>query len=279
MPANADSHSLFSVHMSSLTEDVLKDTYWGDKIRQLFQLLGAFDSGIAEEFGVDSPQDQRLQRIVRFCVPLFELCKEAIGLDLDPSFLAAMYLWQEVWPSLDNILDREEDFISSIKQYNVCLLRAYAFHSKVFGDCATSDFLTCLFDNLEAERNRESRADPSQIFLRVRIYEVVLERLPQIPHGVRAAYRAYINAIGTAHDFVDVIDDLKVGQVTFSTETFRSIDEHLRFHHQNFEALRLCVKEEFRRQEEPLRSPDLERCWITRRSLNAYCEWAFSGQN
>lgn len=279
MLANADSHSLFLVHMASLTEDVLKDTYWGGKIRQLFQLLGAFDSGITEEFEVDAPQNQRLQRIVRFCVPLFELCKEAIGLDLDPSFLAAMYLWQEVWPPLDNILDREEDFINSMKQYNVCLLRAYAFHTKVFGDSATSDFLTCLFDNLEAERNPKSRADPSQIFLRVRLYEVVLERLPQIPHGVRAAYRAYINAIGTAHDFVDVIGDLKVDQVTFSTETYRAIDEHLRFHHQNFEALRLCVKEEFRKQEQPLRSFDLERCWITGRSLNAYYDWAFSGQN
>jgi hypothetical protein len=279
MQANADSYSPLSFHMSSIAADVLKDSYWGDKIRQLFQLLGSFDSGITEEFEVDNPQDQRLQRIVRFCVPLFELCKETTGLDFDPSYLAAMYLWQEVWQPLDNILDREEDFISSIKQYNVCLLRAYAFHSKVFGDSATSDFLTCLFDNLEVERNKKNRADPSLIFLRVRLYEVVLERLPEIPHNVRAGYRSYINAIGTAHDFVDVIDDLKAGQITFSTEAFRSIDEHLRFHHQNFEALRSCVREEFRKQELPLRSFNLESCWIMRRSLNAYYDWAFSRQN
>ena len=279
MQASAHAYSLLSLRMSRLTEDVLIDSYWSDRIRQLFQILNAFDSGITEEVEVDNPQDPRLQRIVRFCVPLFELCKQATNLDFDPSFLAVMYLWQEVWPPLDNILDREEDFINSMKQYNVCLLRAYSFHTKVFGDSATSDFLACLFDNLEVERDKKRRADPSQVFQRVRLYEIVLERLVKTPPNVRAGYRAYINAIGIAHDFVDVIDDLKSGQITFPTEAFRSIDEHLRFHHQNFEALRLCVKEEFRKQEQPLRSFNLERCWITKRSLSAYYDWAFTGQN
>src|SRR3569832_1015774 len=101
MQFSANSHSLFLSRMSQLTEDVLRDAYWGAKIQRLFEIVGSFDAGIVQDLKIDNPENQRLQRFVRFCLPLFELRKEATAQDFNPSLLAAMYLCQEVWPPLD----------------------------------------------------------------------------------------------------------------------------------------------------------------------------------
>lgn len=232
--------------MRILCANVISDEFWMSKIIATMGVLNAFDKGVTEEINIEDPADKNLQGIVRFCIPFFEMYREIDGIEPDPSCLAAMYLWQQVWRPLDNLLDSNDAKIANLREYNISLLRAWTYHSSAFPKSRLfSEFLTCLNDTLAAETDEEIRRNPSLIYQRVRFYELIFNDLPALSEATRGIYRRYINTIGIAHDFGDVANDIKDGNTTAVTELFKSIDPHCRVTASQFSALRSKTREAF----------------------------------
>ena len=262
--------------MRILIADVISDEFWMPKLAAMMSVLNAFDKGAAEEIDIEDPTNKKLQGIVRFCVPLFEIYREIDGIEPDPSWLAAMHLWVQVWRPLDNLLDSNESKTANLREYNISLLRAWTFHASAFPESRLfNEFLACLNDTLDAETNEETRRDPSLIYQRVRLYELIFNDLPTLSEATRETYRRYINSIGIAHDFGDVSNDIKDENTTAVTELFRAIDPHCRVTASHFSALRSKAREVFDTQRRRIDGDALKSCWVTQRNIKAFFTWAF----
>lgn len=265
-----------STAMQELCNDVIADEYWALHLRRVVKALYAFDQGIAEELHLDTPTSRKLQSIVRYCIPLFEMYRTIDRAEPDPVWLAAMYLWQEAWRPLDNLLDNDRPFLANFREYNVSILRAWTFHTKISPNSHLMEqFLKCLNDTLDAEDNHEERINPSLIFQRVRLYEVIFDNLPKLSSKTKAHFRTYINTIGIGHDFGDVVTDIKEGTATFATAALKSIDPHCRLTSSHYQELQTTSEAAFRDQLSKLDSDALKSCWVTQRNIDNFFRWAF----
>ena len=265
-----------STEMRRLSEDVLADEYWASHLRQMEIILGDFDPGIAEELDMNVTESGKLRSIVRYCIPLFELYRAIDGVEPAPAWLAAMYLWQDAWRPLDNLIDDDGPFVANFREYNVSILRAWNFHSKMSPNSRLMDqFLRCLNDTLWVEENREARMDPSLIFQRARLYEVTFDSLPKLSSETRANFRAYINAVTIAHDFGDVVLDIKEGVTTFATAALKSIDPYCRLTSSVYQELQATSEAAFQDQLKKMDRDALKACWVTQRNIDNSFRWAF----
>lgn len=262
--------------MQELHHDVIADEYWARHLRRVKSTLDAFDKGIAEELDLGSPTSGDVQSIVRYCIPLFEMHRAIDGVEPDHIWLTAMYLWQKAWRPLDNLLDNNGPFSANFREYNIAILRAWTFHSTLSPDSRhTTQFLTCLYDTLDAENNYEERVNPSLIFRRARLYEVVFDSLPGLSRETTDNFRAYINTVTIAHDFGDVVTDIKEGISTFATASLKRIDPHCRLTSKNYQELSETNEAAFQNQLLKLNANAIPSCWVTRRNINNFFMWAF----
>jgi len=262
--------------MIKVCQRVVNDAKWRPILDETTRIILDYDPGIFEEIDFQRHQSKTLQSMVRYCIPIFEIHQALDGRELPPSSLASIFLWQEVWRPLDNLLDCDGEITTNLREYNYRILRAWNFHRKVFPNSNLMErFLACLNSTLQIEEEHAARADASRIFQRVSIYEVPFNEIDSLSNASIECYRNYINAIGIAHDFGDVVKDSSAKKCTFATETLRQIDPYLRINASSFASLREEGVSAFCLFSKKLDDFDLERCWVTRENMNAFYNWAF----
>lgn len=270
-----DSRGL-SPEMLKLSVDVTADEYWAHLLRQMADTINAFDPGIMEELHLENPANRNLQSIVRYCIPLFEMHRAIDGVEPDPVWLAAMYIWQGAWRPLDNLLDNDGPFAANFREYNISILRAWTFHTKISSNSHLMEgFLKCLYDTLDIEESTLERSNPALIFKRARLYEVIFDDLPRLSNETKENFRTYINTITIAHDFGDLATDIQSGTTTFATATLRSIDPHCRLTSSHYRELQASSEATFRDQFKKLDKNMLRSCWVAGRNIEIFFNWAF----
>lgn len=263
--------------MTTVCQDVICDPNWRGILSETTRVLAGFDAGIAEEIDFESPESPSLQRMVRYCLPVFEIHQAIDGVPLKPSFLASIFLWQECWRPLDNLLDSDGKVTTNLREYNYQLLRAWSFHQGTYPDSRLMErFLTCLNSTIEVEDDLVARADPSRIYQRVSLYEVPFDDIRALSRSAIEYYRNYINAIGVVHDFGDTLKDTASRRITFATEALRNIDEHCCLNVSQFEALREVGISAFKVFSDKLDTLEMKQCWVTSRNLKVFYNWAFN---
>ena len=271
-----DIKSGLSHEMSRVCQDVICDLNWRLMLGETTRILAEFDAGIAEEIDFERHESISLQRMVRYCLPIFEIHQAIDGFQLNPNLLASIFLWQECWRPLDNLLDSDGKVTTNLREYNYQLLRAWSFHQKTYPESRLMErFLTCLNSTIEVEDDLDARTDPSRIYQRVSLYEVPFDDICGLSKNTIECYRTYINAIGIAHDFGDILKDTALGRITFATAALRKIDEHCCLNASQFAALREEGISTFKVFDDKLDKLDMKQCWVTGRNLKVFYNWAF----
>lgn len=267
----------FSDAMRELADDFLADRFWGRVTLQMKDILGKFDAGIAEELLCWGPTNPSLVRFVRYCIPLFEMHRHKDKIEPDPRWMAAMYLWQEAWRPLDNLVDDDGDRRSDIFEYSVSLLRAHRFHSSLIdSSAAMTHYLECLNQTLSSEQKLQSIQRADEIFLRAKVFETSFKNMEKLSNETINSYRRYINTLGISHDFADVVDDVKSGIETFATRYLISIDPYCRINYSNYKRLLAFCMESFDGERSKIGEGVEASCWVTKRNIECFQSWAFS---
>lgn len=277
--SNLDTRGM-SKEMLELNTDVRSDENWFAKVCEMCNVIEEVAPELARELRRFDITSDTVRSIVRFCIPLFELQNAYEGVPPDPRSMAMMYLWQATWRPLDDMIDGDGLFSDNLLDFSRAMLTAWQFGDTVLAKRLSVDqFLACLADTLQIEERGEERANPSLIFKRVRLYEVGFGTCVDVSELTRASYRKYLNAIGVAHDFGDIANDIKNQVMTSVTEELRSIDSHCRLTARNYNKLKTRIEDVFWIEAGSIESNILDNCWVTRRNIENFSSWAFENSS
>lgn len=262
--------------MVHLTEYTLKQEEWKIVIYQMVEVLDAFDKGILEKVQIDDVNSPKLHRFMRFCIPFFEIGKNLDGVRIEPTLLASMFLWSEVWKPLDNILDGDGSIYETLAEYSQAITRATQFQMLSQG-ISSHGYNVCekLFTNIKIETDEAGRAEFDRIHERAAVFETFLSSHNPYSELTTNSFRQYINLIGLSHDVLDLVSDLQSGQSTFVTNEFKKIDVNFTFNKKNMKELINRCEHIYNVQFEKLRSSIGNSCPITMSNLEIESTWAF----
>jgi len=222
-----------SQSMSGHAEDFLNAPQNHHILTTIIQLYDKFDAGINEKLELNNFNSDAFHRFLRFCHPFFEIHRKLNQEHPKSLFIeeqAVMFLWCEVWRSMDDILDDEGKITTSLKEFTQSYSRAERFMLMMARKGLNPDIplYSKIFDNIDIEDNPKARTDYNQIYVRAKIFEAFLLTF-NFPENTIKLHREYVNITGFIHDYVDFIYDFQEGKATYPQRIWRDLGADLSF--------------------------------------------------
>lgn len=263
--------------MTELADSILASDHYKEAFKEFKRELNLFDGGILEKTDLQDPKDRALHRIIRFCLPFFEIAQLTDGKTLDVVGLSSMHLWLAVWRPLDNLLDSDGSLQSNIMAFAQAFSRAERFQILNFGlDATNLDLSEFTIENVRIELDQPARGDFSQIFRRAIVAETFLLSSRVYSEKTVEIYRRYVNLYGLLHDTMDVVRDAAANQRTLATVELEKCCPGSKISNTGmaefFRKMRLRFDREFGKLPRSIRSETT----LVSRNLRIHYEWLFN---